>query len=68
MTWAQKHNINHILIEPGSPTQNAYTDNFNGTFKNIRLDENWFESLKQARQTIATRPMCVFTSTVTIQP
>ena len=23
MTWAQKHGIKHILIEPGSPTQNA---------------------------------------------
>ena len=24
MTWAQKHGIKHILIEPGGPTQNAY--------------------------------------------
>lgn len=23
MTWAQKHGIEHILIEPGSPTQKA---------------------------------------------
>ena len=26
MTWAQKHGIQHILIEPGSPTQNAYIE------------------------------------------
>jgi putative transposase len=54
MTWAQKHSIKHILIEPGSPTQNAYIESFNGTFRDECLDENWFESLEQARQSIAT--------------
>ena len=53
MTWAQKYNIRHILIEPGSPTQNAYIESFNGTFRDECLDENWFESLEQARQAIA---------------
>ena len=28
MTWAQKHGIQHILIEPGSPMQNAYIEMF----------------------------------------
>ena len=54
MTWAQKHGIQHILIEPGSPTQNAYIESFNGSFRDECLNENWFESLEQARQTIAT--------------
>ena len=54
MTWAQKHQIQHILIEPGSPTQNAYIESFNGTFRDECLNENWFESLEQVRQTIAT--------------
>lgn len=54
MTWAQKHGIKHILIELGSPTQNAYIKSFNGTFRDECLDENWFESLEQARQAIAT--------------
>jgi Integrase core domain len=54
MTWVQKHNIKHILIEPGSPTQNAYIESFNGTFRDECLDEHWFESLEQARQIIAT--------------
>ena len=53
MTWAQKHGIQHILIEPGRPTQNAYIESFNGTFRDECLNENWFESLEQARQTIA---------------
>jgi putative transposase len=46
--------IKHILIEPGSQTQNAYIESFNGTFRDECLDENWFESLEQARQAIAT--------------
>ena len=54
MTWAQKHSIKHILIEPGSPTQNAYIESFNGTFRDECLDENWFELLEQARLSIAT--------------
>ena len=54
MTWAQKHGIQHILIELGSPTQNAYIESFNGTFRDECLDENWFESLKQARLAIST--------------
>jgi putative transposase len=53
MTWTQKHDIKHILIEPGSPTQNAYIESSNGTFRDECLDENWFESLEQARQAIA---------------
>ena len=52
MTWAHKHGIKHILIEPGSPTQNAYVESFNGTFRDECLDENWFESLGQAREII----------------
>jgi len=53
LTWTQKHGIKHILIEPGSPTQNAYIESFNGTFRDECLDENWFESLEQARGIIA---------------
>ena len=54
MTWIQKHSIKHILVEPSSPTQNAYIESFNGTLRDECLDENWFESLEQARQAIAT--------------
>jgi len=42
-----------VQIEPGSPTQNAYIESFNGTFRDECLDENWFESLAQARGIIA---------------
>jgi transposase InsO family protein len=30
MAWALKHDIRHILIEPGQPMQNGYIENFNG--------------------------------------
>ena len=53
MTWAKKHGIKQILIEPGSLTQNACIESFNGTFRDECLDENWFESLEQARQATA---------------
>ena len=33
--------------------QNAYIESFKGTFRDECLDENWFESLEQVRQTIA---------------
>ena len=54
MTWAQKHGIKHIWIGLGSPTQNAYIESFSATFRDECLNENWFESLEQARHTIAT--------------
>ncbi len=44
MTGAQKHNIKHILIQSGKPTQNADVESFNETFRDEGLDENWFES------------------------
>ena len=52
MTWMQKHTIQHILIEPGSPTQNAHIESFEGEFRDECLDENCFESLEQARRAI----------------
>ena len=56
LTWVRKHRTQHILIwERGSPTQNAYIESFIGTLRDEWLDDNWFESLQQARQAIATR-------------
>ena len=54
MAWTQSRGIKRILIEPSSPTQNAHIESFNGTFRDECLNESWFESLEQARQTIAT--------------
>jgi putative transposase len=53
MAWMQARGVQHILIQPGKPTQNAYIESFNGKFRDECLNENWFESLAQAREVIA---------------
>jgi putative transposase len=54
MAWAQSHGIQHILIEPGRPMQNGYIESFNGKFRDECLNEQWFETLPQARIAIAS--------------
>ena len=41
------------LIAPGSPTQNAYVESFNGKFRDECLNDHWFETLAAARALIA---------------
>lgn len=53
MGWANSHGVRHILIEPGRPMQNGYIESFNGKFRDECLNEHWFETLPQARITIA---------------
>jgi len=52
MGWAHSHGIRHILIEPGRPMQNGYIESFNGKFRDECLNEQWFETLAQARSAI----------------
>ena len=54
IAWAQSHGVRHILIQPGRPMQNGYIESFNGKFRDECLNEHWFETLVQARSTIAT--------------
>ena len=53
MGWALSHGIQHILIQPGRPMQNGYIESFNGKFRDECLNEQWFETLPQARHAIA---------------
>ena len=53
IAWAQQHGVEHILIEPGRPTQNGYIESFNGKFRDECLNEHWFTSLAQAREVIS---------------
>ena len=50
--WAQRHGIQHILIQPGRPMQNGYIESFNGKFRDECLNEHWFETLAQAREIV----------------
>ena len=53
MTWANRKGIEHLINDPGKPTQNAYIESFNGKFRDECLNEQWFESLHLARLEIA---------------
>lgn len=54
MAWTQVHGIRHLLIDPGKPMQNGLIESFNGKLRDECLNEQWFESLHQARVVIAT--------------
>ncbi len=54
ITWANKHKITLIYIQPGKPTQNAYVERFNRTARHEWLDLHEFESVEHA-QLMATQ-------------
>ena len=53
MAWAHSRQVRHLLNDAGTPTQNAYIESFNGKFRDECLNEQWFETLAQARQEIS---------------
>tara|TARA_Y100000034_G_C6829289_1_gene374204 strand:+ start:359 stop:1156 length:798 start_codon:yes stop_codon:yes gene_type:complete len=50
VTWANKHQITILYIQPGKPTQNAYVERFNRTARHEWLDLHRFESVEQAQE------------------
>lgn len=50
--WAHERGVVLHFIKPGTPTQNAFIESFNGSFRNECLQANWFDSLDEARQLI----------------
>jgi putative transposase len=50
--WASKNSVKLDFIEPGKPTQNGLIESFNGRFRDECLNQEWFSSLKEARQLI----------------
>lgn len=49
---AAARGVRHLLNDACCPTQNAYIESLNGKFRDECLNEQWFESLTQARQEI----------------
>lgn len=50
--WAYENGVEWHCIEPGKPIENACIESFNAHFRDQCLNDNWFTTLADARQTI----------------
>ena len=49
-TWSAMYGIEFKYIQPGKPTQYAYIERFNGTYRRGVLNKYIFEDIHQVRQ------------------
>ena len=52
--WSRDQQVKLNFIQPGKPTQNAFVESFNGKFRDSCLNQQWFMTLAEARETIET--------------
>jgi len=50
--WAYENQVALEFSRPGKPTDNAYIESFNGSFRDECLNVHWFMSLEDAREKI----------------
>jgi len=50
--WAYRRGIKLDFIRPGKPVENAFAESFIGRLRDECLNDNWFVSLKHAREVI----------------
>ena len=50
--WAYRNGAKIDFSRPGKPTDNAFVESFNGTFRAECLNIHWFVDLKEAKQLI----------------
>lgn len=54
LSWAEKHQIRVIHINPGKPMENAFIESFQGKLRDECLNLHWFTALADARGKIET--------------
>lgn len=47
--WAYEHQVTLAFSRPGKPTDNAYIESFNGSFRAECSNVHWFMSLEDAK-------------------
>ncbi len=50
--WAYEHGVTLDFSRPGKPTDNAFIESFNGSFRDECLNVHWFLSLDDAKEKI----------------
>jgi putative transposase len=50
--WAYENDVKLDFSRPGKPTDNAFIESFNGSFRDECLNVSWFLSLEDAREKI----------------
>lgn len=50
--WAYEHEIVLDFSRPGKPTDNAFIESFNGSFRDECLNTHWFLSVDDAKEKI----------------
>ncbi|GAA4772819.1 hypothetical protein GCM10023219_20010 [Stakelama sediminis] len=53
LQWASKNKVEWHYIDPGKPQQNGFIESFNGSLRDELLNEEWFDSLADARRKLA---------------
>ncbi|SFU28712.1 putative transposase [Pustulibacterium marinum] len=48
--WSEMHQIKFQYTQPGKPTQNAFIERFNGSYRRGVLDKYIFEDINQVRE------------------